>query len=488
MLCARPVAVDVRLQGIAPDGVFTPSLDVREAVVDTFRPRRRQDGAGSDVVQTSRPRDVTPSRWRSLQVRVMAVVSLGVLTGASAAVVADARQITREHRAAVGRELTGVARTFGFGLSPLEQADPARLQAQLVALQRLHGLDKVTAYRLEPDGTVRRVASTELAGIGQALPARSGDAAAMRSGGTVYEEERVGGRHVAEVVHAVPASEGGGPVIGVGFYKDLAASDAALAHRQRVAAATIAAAALAAALALALLLRRLVVVPLRQIQVAMHAVRSGALHSRLGWRRADELGALARDFDDMAAELQRSHDQLISHALEDELTGLPNRRAARTRLTAEVAAAQREGAQLAVVLLDVDHFKTINDTWGHGVGDEVLRALAKAAQLSLRPGDLAARLGGDEFLLLLRGADAAAATDVADRLAEVIACLRAAPDGSAFTVSAGIATYPTDASGEQQLLDRADQALYRAKANGRAQAAAWLIDQRPAHSDRPAEV
>ena len=411
-------------------------------------------------------------RWHSLQVRVTAVVALGVLAGASAAIAADARQVKVEHRAAVGRELTGVARTFGYGLSDVEQARPARLQAQLVALQRLHGLDKVSAYRLEPDGTVRRVASTERAGIGQALPAASGDAVAMRGGGTVYEEERHGGRHLAEVVHAVPAPAGGGPVIGVGFYKDLAASDTALARRQRRALVTIAAAALIAALALSLLLRRLVVVPLRQMQTAMHAVRNGALHCRLGWRRADELGALARGFDDMAAELQRSHAQLLSHALEDELTGLSNRRAARTRLSAELGLARRDSTQLAVVLLDVDRFKTINDTWGHGVGDEVLRALATASQLSLRPGDLAARLGGDEFLLLLRGADTAAATDVANRLAEVIGCLRAAPDGSAFTVSAGIATYPTDATDDRELLDRADQALYRAKANGRAQTAA----------------
>ena len=397
-----------------------------------------------------------------------------IVVAAAGVAAADARRAAVEHRAAVAGELTAVARTFASDLGQLPVADPSGVQAHLARLQELHRLEKVSAYRLEPGGAVRRIASTEPGAVGELLPAGSGDAAALRAGAPVYEEERSGGRHLAEVVHAIPTADGA-PALGVGFYQDLAAADAALAARQRRSMAITALAALAAAAALALLLRRLVVTPLRQLQAGMHAVRGGALHARLGWARRDELGALARDFDEMAAELERSHARLSSLALEDELTRLPNRRAALARLAAELAAARRERSSLAVVLLDVDHFKAINDRWGHGVGDAALRALAQAAALGLRPGDLAARLGGDEFLLLLRGADAAEAADVVYRLSEVISCLQVAPDGSTFTISAGIASHPPDlphdAGDEQDLLERADQALYRAKTGGRAQAA-----------------
>ena len=114
-----------------------------------FRPQRRQQapdwssGGVTDGVEGG------TLRWRSLQVRVMALVSLGVLAGASAAVAADARQVAVEHRAAVGRELTGVARTFGYGLGHMEQASPTRLQAHLVALHHGTGRADCLTARLK---------------------------------------------------------------------------------------------------------------------------------------------------------------------------------------------------------------------------------------------------------------------------------------------------------------------------------------------------
>jgi two-component system cell cycle response regulator len=159
----------------------------------------------------------------------------------------------------------------------------------------------------------------------------------------------------------------------------------------------------------------------------------------------------------------------LEMAMTDSLTGLHNRRYALYRLDRMLAA---PGPGVAVMLLDLDHFKQINDTHGHSVGDEVLRRVARRLRSQLRNGDLLARIGGEEFLVALPDSDRGAALDCAERLRAAVgeAIFALGCDGPALTVtlSAGLALSPAG-SGEaaQSLIDRADAALYGAKAHGR---------------------
>lgn len=156
-------------------------------------------------------------------------------------------------------------------------------------------------------------------------------------------------------------------------------------------------------------------------------------------------------------------------ATHDPLTGLDNRRAALARLQVECQRAARGHAPPAVLALDLDYFKRINDRWGHATGDRVLIAVAAALRSELRAIDVAARYGGEEFLALLPETDIDGALQVAQRVRACIAAQRIAlEDGSEVSVTAslGVATLRPEESGEN-LLMRADAALYRAKAEGR---------------------
>jgi diguanylate cyclase (GGDEF)-like protein len=147
----------------------------------------------------------------------------------------------------------------------------------------------------------------------------------------------------------------------------------------------------------------------------------------------------------------------------DELTGLPNRRQLSVHLRASVTRAMEGGTPDAVVMFDLDHFKVINDTHGHEIGDEVLVRTARIIQTAMREGDVLGRWGGEEFLALLEGTSAAEALTVADRCRRMLAADDAEPP---VTASFGVATVQ---AGETMtdLLRRADLALYEAKQRGR---------------------
>ncbi len=151
-------------------------------------------------------------------------------------------------------------------------------------------------------------------------------------------------------------------------------------------------------------------------------------------------------------------------ATRDSLTGIANRRLFDESLERETARSQRLGAPLSLVVFDVDHFKQINDTFGHLTGDAVLREVAGALVSGTKGFDVAARLGGDEFVLLLPGCSRDDAVRVADRVRnEIIRQSRS----TAVTISAGVATMPENAVDGERLVSAADAALYDAKRRGR---------------------
>lgn len=161
-------------------------------------------------------------------------------------------------------------------------------------------------------------------------------------------------------------------------------------------------------------------------------------------------------------------DELRKLSTHDELTGLANRRLLRTRLDREIAMARRYKNELAVLTLDIDHFKQLNDRFGHPLGDAVLRDVAEVLTAGVRNVDTVARVGGEEFVVLLPRTDGDAAARVADKLrARVAAHDVAELEGqSRVTISIGV-TVLDDGEAVSALLSRADQALYEAKDAGR---------------------
>lgn len=155
----------------------------------------------------------------------------------------------------------------------------------------------------------------------------------------------------------------------------------------------------------------------------------------------------------------------------DELTGLRNRRATRTIANAELAQTQRTGRDLSIVLLDIDHFKPVNDRYGHQSGDLALQRIALTLTEAVRPHDIVGRWGGEEFILLLPETELATALVIAERIRARVAAtaIRLADEVELpLTVSLGVSS--TAQAGDNQLdalVHRADLALYRAKTNGR---------------------
>jgi len=169
-------------------------------------------------------------------------------------------------------------------------------------------------------------------------------------------------------------------------------------------------------------------------------------------------------------ELRSANEHLKELSITDPLTNLHNRRYVTEALDKEFERAKRKHELLSLVIFDVDYFKLINDSFGHQRGDEVLVAIAAAAQRNLRAFDVVARYGGEEFLFVLPDTPLAGAMVVAERLREEVQSLSFAPpmDGLAVTVSLGVASYPSpQVETVSMLLRQADDALYRAKQNGR---------------------
>ena len=214
---------------------------------------------------------------------------------------------------------------------------------------------------------------------------------------------------------------------------------------------------------------------------------------RVGANRAytDAEVALVERFATMAAlayEAARQREHLRHQAATDGLTGLLNHRGAQERLRREIEAAAVAGRPLSVVVLDLDHFKRINDSLGHAEGDKALAAAAAKLRSVVREGDAVGRLGGEEFVLVLPGVCGEAAVEAAERARTALGDVHVGRRW--LESSAGVATFPDDAQEAAELLAHADAALYAAKHTGRRQTRRYArnLAARPSRDDERGEV
>jgi diguanylate cyclase (GGDEF)-like protein len=217
-------------------------------------------------------------------------------------------------------------------------------------------------------------------------------------------------------------------------------------------------------------LARSIIAPLRALEAGANRFGAGDLSYRVPLKGTDELAELGRTFNSMADKLADGQAALRELSTRDSLTGLANHREFQRQLTEEVERFRRYGRPFALLMLDVDHFKQINDTYGHLAGDEALRAVAMAIRGVVRPSDLVARYGGEEFALVLPETTSSGALALAERLRHHIggSTIKLTTDRSiTLTVSIGLAACPEDADAVQSLVSAADQALYAAKSEGR---------------------
>ena len=232
------------------------------------------------------------------------------------------------------------------------------------------------------------------------------------------------------------------------------------------------------------LLTRRFIEPIRRLTVTADDIsRSSDMSRRVAVDHSDEIGALQEAFNRMTARLQETlqkqeraassisqlNESLEMLAMTDALTGLPNRRAAEVRLREEFAAARRADNAFSIALFDLDHFKTINDRYGHEAGDSVLQLWAATVRGALRAGDWAARWGGEEFLLVFRDADLGQAHAAAERICQAVRVQTFDAGGVTLAVraSGGISTLCSGTRDLAQMLSEADHCLYGAKRNGR---------------------
>ena len=203
------------------------------------------------------------------------------------------------------------------------------------------------------------------------------------------------------------------------------------------------------------------------------------------WRRRDELGQLGSHLNEVRerletlfGRLEQQKQQLESLAMYDQLTQLPNRGLFTELCRAALQSAQRDGTRLALLFIDLDRFKTINDSMGHSVGDQLLQAMARRLRDVLRESDVVCRLGGDEFLVLLR--DAGQWDEIAATIERILVAVEQpmplASHPIQVSASVGVALYPDDAQDYETLARHADIAMYQAKGLGRARFSFYHAD------------
>lgn len=225
----------------------------------------------------------------------------------------------------------------------------------------------------------------------------------------------------------------------------------------------------------------LIIRPLKRLMIAISEIGQGNLTPKIALSSKDELGQLARSFQGMAGNLEKSRVRIERLAYHDSLTGLPNRFRAHETLRRMISAARRRNGKMAVLFLDLDNFKRVNDTLGHQVGDQLLKEMATRLTAVLRADDgirqdvpqstsgVLARLGGDEFVVLLpKVTGSQDAAKVASRILDIVKVPFHFGQEEIYSGSSiGISLFPDDGAEVDDLIKRADAAMYQAKEQGR---------------------
>jgi diguanylate cyclase (GGDEF)-like protein len=222
----------------------------------------------------------------------------------------------------------------------------------------------------------------------------------------------------------------------------------------------------------------LLVLPLIAADTAIGSFTVAAHRPRAFGKDKREMLAVIANHVAVSLANAQMYGRMEAMATTDGLTGLVNHRTFQERFDEMLARAERSGSRQALLLTDVDHFKKVNDTYGHPVGDEVLRGVARVVREQVRKVDLAARYGGEEFAIVLEGTDLRGAKETAERIRTEVGKLvfQSAKGPFSVTLSLGIAVFGPDSNDgrdKKTLIANADQSLYHAKHNGRNQAVAW---------------
>ncbi len=210
-----------------------------------------------------------------------------------------------------------------------------------------------------------------------------------------------------------------------------------------------------------------VVRPIEDLVLAAERIAGGKLDARAPISGDQEIARLGQSFNRMADALALSHQELHQRARTDELTGLPNFRKFREAIDEEIERADRFEKQFGVLILDLDHFKQYNDTWGHLAGNEALQLVSRTIQTTVRAIDIPARYGGEEFAVILPAAESHGVATLAERVRAAIEAIPPIADRRSLTVSVGGALYPEDGATPEELFATADARLYQAKEQGR---------------------
>ncbi len=235
----------------------------------------------------------------------------------------------------------------------------------------------------------------------------------------------------------------------------------------------------------AYLLTRQIMVPLSALTRGAEKVAEGDLDVRLPVRRNDEIGFATTVFNEMVAKLKLSQAKLEQLATTDPLTGLNNRKRVMGVLRDLYAYYRRYEAEFSVLMLDVDHFKVVNDTYGHQAGDTVLKQVAELLNENLRNVDAAGRYGGEEFIVILAESGVDESIQAAERIRKAVASHTFIHEDQKIQIhiSVGIGRIRKEDRDEQKVVGRADMALYRAKNEGRNRVVYQAFDDQETHAE-----
>lgn len=223
--------------------------------------------------------------------------------------------------------------------------------------------------------------------------------------------------------------------------------------------------------------------PVARLMLQAETLSTGDLDTAFAWTGNDELSRLGNTLDHMRHRLQTSFQRIRDLAVTDDLTGMPNRRAFFLEAGRALDLSQRYTRPLTLALIDIDHFKRVNDTCGHAVGDVVLQQVATVIRRSIRRTDICARIGGEEFVICMPETDIREAVTVAEKIRIRIAS-HPFPQGMTLTASFGLAPLMEDQNLESLILE-ADLGMYQAKKQGRNRVVTVGNDLHPYASGNP---